>query len=146
MKRKKHREGKRLSVETEIKVRFSEVDSMAIVWHGSYVKYFEDGREAFGKKYNLGYMHVYRQNYMTPLVKFDINYKTPLVYEDEAIIKTTFVDNPAAKIIFEYEIRNKKTNAIVATGETIQIFMNTDRKLELTTPTFFENWKKENLK
>ena len=146
MRKKCKQTGRTLSHKTEIRIRFSEVDSMAIVWHGSYVKYFEDGREKKKKKYNLGYMDVYRQNYMTPLVKFDINYKTPLVYEDEAIIKTTFVDNPAAKIIFEYEIRNKKTNAIVATGETIQIFMNTDRKLELTTPTFFENWKKENLK
>lgn len=28
----------------KIKVRFSEVDSMKIVWHGEYIKYFEDGR------------------------------------------------------------------------------------------------------
>ena len=34
--------------QTRIRVRFSEVDSMQIVWHGEYVRYFEDGREAFG--------------------------------------------------------------------------------------------------
>ena len=27
---------------TEIKVRFGEVDSMGIVWHGNYVKYIEE--------------------------------------------------------------------------------------------------------
>lgn len=36
--------------------RFSEVDSMNIVWHGSYPLYFEDAREAFGEKYGLGYL------------------------------------------------------------------------------------------
>ena len=41
---------------TTIKVRFSEIDSMQIVWHGEYVRYFEDGRESFGKHYGLGYM------------------------------------------------------------------------------------------
>lgn len=30
-------------------IRFSEVDSMNVVWHGSYPLYFEDAREAFGK-------------------------------------------------------------------------------------------------
>lgn len=40
---------------TTIKVRFSEIDSMQIVWHGEYVRYFEDGRESFGKHYSLGY-------------------------------------------------------------------------------------------
>ena len=29
----------------EFPVRFSEVDSMQIVWHGHYVKYMEEGRE-----------------------------------------------------------------------------------------------------
>ena len=32
-------------------VRFSEVDSMNVVWHGSYMLYFEDAREEFGRKY-----------------------------------------------------------------------------------------------
>ena len=34
-----------LSVEKKIDIRFSEVDSMGVVWHGSFVKYLEDGRE-----------------------------------------------------------------------------------------------------
>jgi len=39
-----------LSIKTETIIRFSEVDSMGVVWHGNYIKYFEDGREAFGNK------------------------------------------------------------------------------------------------
>ena len=49
-----------LESESTFKVRFSEVDSMKIVWHGNYVHYFEDGREAFGKKYEgLSYLDMY---------------------------------------------------------------------------------------
>ena len=36
-----------------IDIRFSEVDSMNVVWHGSYMLYFEDAREEFGNKYDL---------------------------------------------------------------------------------------------
>ena len=44
-----------LRASKEFAVRFSEVDSMNVVWHGSYPLYFEDAREAFGKKYGLEY-------------------------------------------------------------------------------------------
>ena len=36
-------------------IRFSEVDSMHIVWHGSYALYFEDAREEFGRVFGLSY-------------------------------------------------------------------------------------------
>ena len=42
----------------EVLVRFNEVDSMSIVWHGNYVKYLEDGREDFGQKFGLSYLHI----------------------------------------------------------------------------------------
>ena len=51
---------------TTIKVRFSEIDSMQIVWHGEYVRYFEDGRESFGKHYGLGYMDIYSEDIWYP--------------------------------------------------------------------------------
>ena len=47
----------------EFTPRFSEVDSMNIVWHGSYPLYFEDAREAFGEKFGLGYLFIYDNGY-----------------------------------------------------------------------------------
>ena len=34
-----------LYIEKDIDVRFSEVDSMGVVWHGAYPLYLEDARE-----------------------------------------------------------------------------------------------------
>ncbi len=146
MRKHKLHTGKTLSHETEIKVRFSEVDSMGIVWHGSYVKYLEDGREAFGKKYSISYMDVFKKHgFMIPLVKLEIDYKNQLFYEDEIIIKTVFKDSPAAKIYFEYEIYRKSDNALILTAETVQIFMNKNRELELNVPDFINKWKNKYL-
>lgn len=137
---------KKVSAQTEIKVRFSEVDSMGIVWHGNYAKYFEDGRENFGKQYGIGYMDVHRHGYMIPLVKLNIDYKNQLKYEEEAILTTTFTDNPAAKIVFQYELRRKSDNKIIAVAESIQVFLNKEYELELISPKFFEEWKNKYIK
>ena len=50
-----------LKASKEFDVRFSEVDSMNIVWHGSYALYFEDAREEFGRVFGLSY-HEYIAN------------------------------------------------------------------------------------
>ncbi len=147
MKKHKLLTGKTVSGETEIKVRFSEVDSMGIVWHGNYVKYLEDAREAFGKKYGISYMDIYKNHgFMIPLVKLDIDYKNQLFYEDEIIVKTTLHDSPAAKIIFTYEMYRKSDKQLILTAETVQVFMNKNRELELNMPDFFKIWKEKYLK
>ncbi len=134
---------RRLSVEKEIAIRFSEVDSMGIVWHGHYVKFLEDGREAFGLKHGLTYMDAYRNGFMTPVVKLEINYKSPVGYEDGIIVRTRFVNTEAAKIIFEYEIINKRTGQVSATARSVQAFIDAEnRNLLLYAPAYYSNWKK----
>ena len=132
-----------LVTKTEIKVRFSEVDSMRILWHGHYIKYFEDGREGFGQKHNLGYLHVYEHGYMTPVVKVDCQFKRPVKYGDKVMIETTYVDSKAAKIKFTYKIYNKDTGMIYATGSSEQVFLDERDQLYLTIPPFFADWKKQ---
>ena len=51
----------KLIVRTEILVRFNEADPLGIVWHGHYIRYFEDGREAFGNQYGIGYLDFYKK-------------------------------------------------------------------------------------
>jgi acyl-CoA thioester hydrolase len=125
----------------EVIVRFGEVDSMKIVWHGNYIKYFEDGRESFGEKYNLGYLDVYKHNVMIPIVRLDCEYKKPLEYGDTAIVETTFINSEAAKILFGYKIFRKSDNELVATGSSMQVFLTPERELLLTAPQFFLDWK-----
>ena len=134
-----------LNHSTEVKVRFNEVDSLGIVWHGHYIKYFEDGREAFGKKYGLGYMDVYRNDFATPIVNVNVDFKKTVAYEDVLIVETTFVNSPAAKIHFTYIIYRKSNLEVVATGSTTQVFFTLQKKLHITNPPFYSDWKKKNL-
>ncbi len=125
-------------------VKFSEVDSLRVVWHGNYVRYFEDGREAFGKAYGLGYLDIYEHGLAVPLIDLHVNFKRVLEYGDEAVIETTFVDSPAAKLIFDYTIRSARHGHVVCTGRSTQVFMEpVSKELHITMPPFMEAWKKK---
>ncbi len=132
-----------LSERVSIPVRFSEVDSLRIVWHGHYIKYFEEGREAFGRKYGLGYLQVFENKLLTPIVHTSCDYKKPLEYGDVAVVETKYIDCDAAKLIFEFTVFKEKTMEIVAEGKSIQVFLDTNFELLLTIPSFFAEWKKK---
>ncbi len=131
-----------LSSEKEVTVRFSEVDSLAIVWHGHYVKYFEDGREDFGLKYGLDYLKIYAEGFLVPIVGLKIDYKRPLAYGDTMIIESIYRETPAAKIIFDFNIYKKgEFRELVATGQTVQVFLDKQHTLQLYNPPFYAAWK-----
>ena len=71
-----------VSAVARIEVRFNECDPLGIVWHGNYVNYFQEGREAFGKKYGLDYMNMYHEGYATPIVHLETDFKRTLQYKD----------------------------------------------------------------
>ncbi len=129
---------------TQVLIKFSEVDSLRVVWHGHYVRYFEDGREAFGKHYGLGYLDMYEHGFAVPLVDLQVNFKRVLEYGDSAIIETSFINSPAAKLIFEYKITSVNHGYVVCTGRSTQVFMKpTTKELHITMPPFMEEWKKK---
>jgi len=132
-----------LTNRTNVKVRFSEVDSLRIVWHGHFIKYFEDGREAFGNQYGFGYLDFYEQGLLTPIVDISCQYKMHLAYGDEIVIETVFINTDAAKIVFEYKIFKKDDPSVIATGKSIQVFLSTDKELILTNPDYLIDWKKK---
>ena len=114
---------------------------MNIVWHGSYPLYFEDAREEFGQKYELGYMTIFSNGYYAPLVEMSFKYKKPLVYESKPTIIITYIPTESAKIVFEYQIIDEADGSVYATGRTVQVFTDRNNELVWDNPPFYKEWK-----
>lgn len=132
-----------LSETIRVQVRFSEVDSIQMVWHGHYITYMEDAREAFGRKYGLEYMHIYRSGYLAPMFDIKMRYHQTATVDDVLLVTITCRPTKGAKLVFDYEIRNEKDNALVFTAESTQLFTTHEGTLEPSCPPFLAEWKKK---
>lgn len=141
-RKEQYDEASQLTISKNIRVRFNETDPLGIVWHGYYITYFEDGREAFGREHGISYLDVHKHGYTTPIVKSVCEHKLSLRYGDVARIETTIVDTPAAKMIFRYKIFDTD-NEVACTGETVQVFVDVNGNLSLNNPPFYEEWKRK---
>ena len=127
-----------------ISVRFNEADPLGIVWHGHYIRYFEDGREAFGNKYGISYLDFFNRGWVIPVVSIQCDYKLPLRYGEKLIVEVHYIPSEAAKLKFNYRLYNQETGQLVATGSSVQVFLDRESSvLQLTSPPFFEDWKRK---
>jgi acyl-CoA thioester hydrolase len=128
--------------QTEVTVRFNEADPLGIVWHGHYLRYFEDGREAFGQKYGISYLDFFHQGLAVPVVSVQCDYKKPLRYGNTVVVATTYEPVAAAKLQFSYKMFEKISGDVVAVGSTVQVFVDVKTfNLQYVMPSFFESWR-----
>lgn len=133
-----------LSIQIDLNVRFSETDAMGVVWHGNYLKFFEDAREAFCEKFGVHSLEIYKQGFFIPIVRSEVDHKAPIYYGQKVRVIATYKPVVAAKIIHEYQIINLETNQLSATGKTVQVFLTEkERTLSLHKPDFYMEWEKK---
>lgn len=128
---------------TRVRGRFSETDAMGVVWHGNYAKFFEDGRENFGREYGISYLQVLGAGYTVPVVELTCSYRKSLTFGEEIIVETGYVPSEAAKIQLVYALYRASDNELMASGTTVQVFLDKDGQLQLTAPDFYREWKRK---
>ena len=124
-------------------IPFYDTDAIRVVWHGNYLRYLEDGREAFGKQYGLEYMHIFDSGYYAPIVDLHVKYKKTTTLGDTLVIETKYIPSKSAKLMFEYVIRRESDNEIVLEAETTQLFLTREGKFELSSPEFLVKWREK---
>ena len=57
--------------DTNLRVRFYEVDAYGMAWHGHYVGWFEAGRNDLAKRYKMDPLHLKEMNLLAPVVELN---------------------------------------------------------------------------
>jgi acyl-CoA thioester hydrolase len=106
--------------ETLLKVRFYEVDSYHVVWHGHYVAWFEVGRNDLASLFGLDPEQLKKIGLMAPVVELRCAFKRTAAFGDEIIIQTTMERCETAKLTFHYSVmRDKEVLAEGSTGHVL---------------------------
>jgi acyl-CoA thioester hydrolase len=109
-------------VETPIVVRYAETDQMGVVYYANYFVWFEVGRNAWCRAKGFSYrdMESNHRRFMT-VAEATCRYKAPARYEDDVAVRTR-AEAPKDKVVrFWYEVVNRTTGQILATGCTTHI-------------------------
>jgi acyl-CoA thioester hydrolase len=108
------------SHDVKMKVSFFDLDPMQIVWHGNYLKYFDDARSELFDSLGVDLFEFHdRTRYIFPIIRSSIKHIHPLKRGDEFICRAT-VKDARSKIVVAFEIRLVADGTICARGTTEQ--------------------------
>ncbi|MBX3388654.1 MAG: acyl-CoA thioesterase [Phycisphaeraceae bacterium] len=85
-------------------VRYCECDPMGVAHHASYIPWLEIGRTDLLRETGISYKTLEERGVFLVIVKLEVKYRRPVLYDDTVEIRTKWVGGSRIKIEHEYEV------------------------------------------
>jgi acyl-CoA thioester hydrolase len=109
---------------TTVRVRYAETDRMGVVYYANYFIWFEVARTDLLRHLGWSYREMEGTGVMLPVIAAECQYTRPARYDDEIEIHTTGRLCSPVRVEFEYEVKVKGRDEVVARGKTMHAAMN----------------------
>ncbi|PID73158.1 MAG: thioesterase [Desulfobacterales bacterium] len=107
--------------EIRLTVPFHDLDPMHIVWHGNYLRYFDQARFALFAAAGVDlYRYSVKNEILFPLIRTATKHIIPLRHNDDIAVSATVMDADI-KITLHFAIRRLTDGAVCARGSGDQV-------------------------
>ena len=86
------------------RVLYADTDRMGVVYHATYLRWFEAGRAAYMRRRGSSYLAVEQSGVMLPVIEANAVYLKPARYDDVLQVTARLGEIGRAQLRFEYEI------------------------------------------
>jgi acyl-CoA thioester hydrolase len=116
--------------EVRLRVRYAETDQMGVAYHANHFIWFEVGRVELLRQIGFSYRDMEQNdNCHMPVVDARCRYRVPAVYDEEIIVRTHLRNVRESVVRFGYELRRANDGRLLATGETLHIAVDSEKKV-----------------
>lgn len=110
------------TVETPLRVRYSETDKMGLVYHAHYVVWLEVGRTEYCRAAGLPYRAMEDAGLLILVTGLECRYRRPARYDDEIVVRTQMTELGSRGCAFGYEILHGEDEVVLCDGSTRHVF------------------------
>jgi acyl-CoA thioester hydrolase len=123
-----------ISAEVEVEVPFHDVDLATVVWHGHYLKYFENARWALMDRIGFGLDAMIASGFGWLVVALQVDYLRVSRYGDRLRVRASLVDWEN-RLTVNYLVTETASGERIARGQTVQAAVEAATGLlQFTTP------------
>jgi acyl-CoA thioester hydrolase len=114
-----------LKTTIDLQVPFYDVDIMAIVWHGHYVKYFELARCALLDKIDYNYEAMRDSGYFWPVIDLNLRYIKPARFGQWLTVSAELVEWEH-RLKIKYLVVDKESHTKLTKGYSVQVAVHNE--------------------
>jgi acyl-CoA thioester hydrolase len=108
------------AAEIELTPAFHDLDPMAVVWHGHYLKYFELARCALLQKFDYDYPQMHASGFLWPIVDLRSKYVRSAQIGQRLKVRAQIVEWEN-RLKIDYLIRDAASDEVLTRAHTIQV-------------------------
>lgn len=131
--------------ETEIRVRYGEVDMMGYLYYGYYSFYYEQARVDTMRSLGIPYKKMEELGFLLPVRDLHVKFIKPAFYDDIVRIKTMITTMPSVRHEFKYEMYNAE-NELINEAETTLVYLDKQTRKPVQCPEFVKDLLRPYLK
>lgn len=103
-----------------IEIPFHDVDTMDVVWHGHYLKYFEIARCKLLDQFHYNYKQMRESGYAWPVIESHVRYVQGILFEQKIRVRA-ILKEWENRLKIEYQIFDAETGQRLTKGYTTQV-------------------------
>lgn len=126
-----------LQAEVEVLVPFFDVDSMDVVWHGHYIKYFEVARCALLERIGHNYTQMRDAGYAWPVIDVQLRYMRGARFNQRILVRADLIEWEN-RLKINYLITDVESGERMTRGSSVQVAVEmASREMQLASPKVF---------
>ena len=111
-----------MEIKTIHRVKFFDTDTMGVVHHANYIRWFETGRVEFLRALGIDLNEMMSDGILFPIIEVAAKFHAPAKFDDVVEIVTSAEALTKAKMKFNYVIRRCGDEKILAEGNSTNVF------------------------
>jgi len=128
--------------ETRLRVRYAETDQMGVVYHSNHFIWFEMGRVELMRQMGFSYKVMESEDEcFIAVVDARCKYRSPALYDEELIVRTTLKNVRESVIHFAYELVRAGDGTLLAEGETTHIVTDAEMKVRAIPEKYMNKFR-----
>ena len=116
--------------------RYGETDKMGHVYHGHYLDYFEVARTEMIRETGISYKELEDDGIMLPVIHAEIDFKSPIFYDELMDIHVYMFEEPAVRLKTYYKIQTSRSSAPHIIGEVTLCFIDSNTRKPVRAPEY----------
>jgi acyl-CoA thioester hydrolase len=107
-----------------VRVNYSEVDQMGVVYHARYIVWLDMARTELLRARGSTYREFEARGYRLAVGELMVRYRQPARYDDLIRIRTWVSELASRRVTFEYVIERAEDSQLLATASTAMMVLN----------------------
>ena len=120
-------------------VYYADTDSYGVVWHGTYLRWMEQGRVEFCRKIGLDLVELMNADITIPVTNLNIRYKASAKLDNKIAIETWISKVTPLTITFNQTIKSEDLSKTYTVAEIEVVAVNNQGKIYRRLPEVLKN-------